>query len=288
MRRLAAMGRTVRLGEFLLGVEGLAILRNLLAGDPETIRARVDEILRMTKALDEPPLSLGIEVRDSELRAGYALWSRTYDSVPNPLIAVEEPVVRSLLREAPPGAALDAAAGTGRHAIWLRERGHRVVALDLTVEMLRQARAKDEALPIAAADLVRLPLRDACIDLAVCSLALSHCEDLAKPVGELSRVVRPGGHIVVSDIHPLALLLGGHALAIAADGSGTLIPDYVHSIQEYLEAFRGAGLEVVRCLEPPYDERAVDAFPGVALSREGFLAAYLGLPGALVWHLERR
>lgn len=213
-----AMGRTVRLGEFVLGVEGLAILRNLLVGDPERIRARVDEILRMTSVLDEPPLSLGMEVRDSELRAGYALWSRTYDSVSNPLIAVEEPVVRSLLREAPPGgAALDAAAGTGRHAIWLRERGHRVVALDLTVEMLRQARAKDEALPVAAADLVRLPLRDACIDLAVCSLALSHCEDLAKPVAELARVVRPGGHIVVSDIHPLALLLGGHALAIAAD-----------------------------------------------------------------------
>ena len=31
--------------------------------------------------------------------------SETYDSVPNPLIAVEEPVVRSLLGEAPSGAA---------------------------------------------------------------------------------------------------------------------------------------------------------------------------------------
>lgn len=242
----------------------------------------MSEIVNITEGLDDSPMSLGMEVRDSDLKAGYALWSGTYDSMPNPLILVEEPVVRSLLREAPPGIALDAAAGTGRHALWLRERGHRVVAMDLSVDMLRRAQTKDAALPVASADLVRIPLRDSCVDLAVCSLALSHCEDLLKPVAELARVVRTGGRLLVSDIHPLALLLGGRAIAIAADGSAALIPDFIHSIQEYLEAFRRADLEVGRCLEPTYDEHAVDALPGANLLREGFLAAYVGLPAALV------
>jgi ubiquinone/menaquinone biosynthesis C-methylase UbiE len=153
--------------------------------------------------------------------------------------------------------------------------------------MLQQARAKDDTLHVATADLVRLPLSDESVDLAVCSLALSHCEDLRTPVAELSRVVRPGGRVVVSDIHPLALLLGGRALAITADGSAALIPDFVHSIQDYLEAFREAELEVIRCLEPTYDQRAVDSFPGASVAPDAFLAAYVGLPAALVWELKQ-
>jgi len=235
----------------------------------------------------EAPWSLGIKARASDLKGGYALWAGSYDSMPNPLIVAEQPVVRSLVEEEPVGRALDAAAGTGRHAVWLHERGHHVVAMDLSAEMLRQARAKDEALPVAVADLARLPLPDGCVDLAVCSLALSHCQDLEKPIAELARVVRPGGCVLISDIHPLALLLGGRALAIASDGSAALIPDFVHPIEDYLIAFRTAGLEIARCVEPPYDEQAVDSLPGASAAREAFLAAYSGLPAALVWKTRR-
>jgi len=71
----------------------------------------------------------------------------------------------------PPGTALDAACGTGRHARYLHARGHRVIGVDASPAMLEVAR---EALPDAdlrLGNLTALPLETASVDLAVCSLA---------------------------------------------------------------------------------------------------------------------
>ena len=53
----------------------------------------------------------------------YDAWSALYDETPNPLIAVEESVVRSLLRTMEFDQVLDAATGTGRYAIHLARAG---------------------------------------------------------------------------------------------------------------------------------------------------------------------
>lgn len=43
---------------------------------------------------------------------GYRVWSRTYDEPGNPLLDVDEPIVRAILSDLPPGDALDAVCGT--------------------------------------------------------------------------------------------------------------------------------------------------------------------------------
>jgi SAM-dependent methyltransferase len=73
-------------------------------------------------------------------------WSQTYDNPGNPLIRLEQPVVWSILDAVAPGAALDAAFGTGRHARRLAELGHHVIGVDASSAMLEKARA---ALPQA-------------------------------------------------------------------------------------------------------------------------------------------
>src|SRR5690606_42106714 len=61
-------------------------------------------------------------------------------------------------------------------------------------------------------------LLDASVDAAVCGLALVHLPDLRPAFAELARVVRPGGRIVVSGVHPFLVALGWQAQFTAADG----------------------------------------------------------------------
>ncbi len=54
---------------------------------------------------------------------GYRNWAATYDLQANQLIDMEQPIVRGILDRLPPGTALDAACGTGRHAAVLAVPG---------------------------------------------------------------------------------------------------------------------------------------------------------------------
>src|SRR6266540_3946743 len=115
--------RHVRLREFLVGVEGLALFRQLVEGDDADAQARIDEVRRIVGTDEEAMYGLGMDIPELNARAGYAKWSETYDEPGNPLITVEEPVVQELVGAAPPGLALDAACGTGRHSRFLAENG---------------------------------------------------------------------------------------------------------------------------------------------------------------------
>jgi len=283
------MPRHVRLREFLVGVEGLALMRHLLEGEDATAAARVDEVRRIVESGDESTYGLGSDIPELDPRAGYARWAATYDRPGNPLISVEEPAVWALLDALPIGRALDAACGTGRHSARLAELGHEVTGVDGSPEMLEIARAQVPTARFLPGDLGALPVEDGEMDAAVCALALGHGDDLVRPVSELARTVRPGGQIVLSDLHPGLSVTGGQALFTAADGSLAFVREHLHLHGDYLDAFAASGLEVVRCVEPRYgpDEADMQAMAAQFIP-EATRAAFTGLPGALIWQLERR
>jgi SAM-dependent methyltransferase len=253
------MTRHVRLREFLVAVEGLALFRHLLEGDDATAEARIDEVRRIVGSTEESTFGLGADVPELDPRAGYARWAATYDRPGNPLISVEQPVVWALLDDLPVGRALEAACGTGRHAAQLVELGHEVTGVDGSPEMLDLARTRVPQARFLEGDLHDLPVEDGEFDLAVCALALGHCDDLHTPVAELTRAVRPGGQVVLSDLHPAMSVAGGQALFETTDGSLAFVREHVHLHGEYLHAFGHSGLDVVRCLEPRFgpDEAAM-------------------------------
>jgi SAM-dependent methyltransferase len=281
---------TINAGHYLLGTEGLALLRTWRTEADGAALERVAEMSRFASSPEEPPLSIRFPLDELDTREGYARWSQSYDGAPNPLIRVEEPVVRAMIDRAPPGDALDAACGTGRHSAYLASRGHRVVGIDGTPEMLEKARARMPGADFRDGDLTRLPLADASFDLAVCSLALTHLPDVAPAVRELARIVRPGGRVVLSDHHPTMLTLGGTAFFFGADGSAGNIQSYHHPHSSYLAAFRTSGLEVVDCVEPRVEPVDLAAISGgmLSLAEAAFQAAWVGVPNALVWELVRR
>src|SRR5690348_13050963 len=67
--------------------------------------------------------------------------------------------------------------------------------------MLERARRRLPDVEFREGTLDRLPLAGGTVDLVVCALALCHLPDLPPAFAEFARVLRPGGHLVVSDAH---------------------------------------------------------------------------------------
>jgi SAM-dependent methyltransferase len=274
------MTRNVSLRELIAGVEGLALLRNLYDGSDEAAAERLAELRGV---LDDPALGAAEPTPEHDAASGYAIWSDSYDEPGNPVIAIEEAVIGELLAGRPAGAALDAACGTGRHASRLVELGHTVSGFDLTPEMLERARANVPDASFEVADLRRLPFADASFQTVVCGLALAHLPELEVAIAELSRVLSPGGQLIISVLHPFQALLGWNAPFSGADGSRGFVREHPHLHADYLTAFASSDLQVTRCVEPTITEAELGAkkraFRHVP---EATAAAYLGLPAVLV------
>ncbi len=283
---VAAMTRHVRDRELLVGVEGLALLRHLYDGPDDAAERRLAEVRRI---LDDDRLLRAAPIREADPRAGYRQWSNTYDEPGNPIVALEQPIVWSLLEGMTPGRALDAACGTGRHTGRLVELGHRALGVDLTPEMLEHARINVPQASFLEGDVSAIPAADEEFDLVVCGLALSHLNDLAGGICELSRVLRPGGELVISVLHPVLAHLGWQAPFADAEGERGFVRERAHGHAEYLKAFREAALEILSCHEPTLavehlraKRRAFGQVP------EATAQAYAGLPGVLVWSARKR
>jgi hypothetical protein len=83
-------------------------------------------------------------------------------------------------------------------------------------------------------------------------------------------------------------LIGGQALFEAADGSMAFVREHVHGYGDYLDAFARAGLEARGCREPRFGPAEAEMQgPAAAFVPEATRAAFVGLPGALVWLLIR-
>lgn len=275
-------------GEYFLGVQGFAVMRWCVL-DPGRARARVQEMRDVLGSWDDKPNSFRIPVKEHDVASGYERWAPNYDG-PNPAIEQEEPFVRPMLDALAPGDALDAACGTGRHAAYLAARGHRVIGVDATEGMLAVARAKLPAADFRAGRLEALPVDDASVDVVTCSLALTHVADLRPVFAEFGRVLRPGGQLITSDMHPMVTLTGGMAGFPNDDGSRDLryVRNITHRISDYVGAMTDAGLKIEECHEPAASEELLGrTFPSYALYPQATLDAMLGLPYLLIWRASK-
>jgi SAM-dependent methyltransferase len=135
----------------------------------------------------------------------------------------QEPEARRIITELdlPPAShGLDVGCGVGLYALWLAEavgRGGGVIALEPEASRVEEARALTAGQP--GADLVEfrvgdgtaLPVPDRSVDWLWCGDVLHHIVDTERALREFTRVVRPGGRIIIKESQLLsALFLPGH------------------------------------------------------------------------------
>jgi SAM-dependent methyltransferase len=281
---------------YLLGVEGIALLRGFTGEfDKDFVEARLAEVRRLLA--DESLAEAAVEVDRVRTVDGYGVWAATYDQPGNAAFDIDTPLVKEIVDALPVGVALDAACGTGRYAEFLAALGHRVIGVDSSPDMLARARERVPHGDFRQGDLHRLPVGESEVDIVTCGLALTHLPDLSPVMAEFARVLRPGGHLVIADMHPETVLRGSIPTLRDPDGRPGRLVSHRHLLGDYLRAALPAGFRLLRCEEPlapaQSGEPATDPGPWdvwpwslAALVPEAARAANAGVPAMVIWHFQ--
>jgi demethylmenaquinone methyltransferase/2-methoxy-6-polyprenyl-1,4-benzoquinol methylase len=163
------------------------------------------------------------------------------------------------LRLGPGSRVADLACGTGDLCRELVAQELVPVGFDLSYGMLANARTD---VPLAQADILRLPVPDASLDGATCGFALRNLVELRAFFDELARVVRPGGRIALLEVAepPNRALRWGHSIyfgkvvpkvggLLSDAGAYQYLPKsvaYLPRPEEMLDDLAGAGFSYVR------------------------------------------
>jgi malonyl-CoA O-methyltransferase len=147
-----------------------------------------------------------------QVRRAFSRASATYGAASALQREVESRLLESLdyLDERVPEVVLDLGCGPASAATAMRQRWPRarVIAMDLALPMLRQAKPRAGWNPLRKpiarinADARALPLADASVDVLFCNLCLQWVEDLAAVFAGFRRVLKPGGLLLCSTFGP--------------------------------------------------------------------------------------
>ena len=103
----------------------------------------------------------------------------------------------ALRRAVPGGLVLDLGCGTGPDLALLAAAGMRPIGLDRSAALLAEAAARLPSTPLVRSDAAALPFAAAAFDGCRIERVLQHVESPAAVLGEVARVVRPGGALAV-------------------------------------------------------------------------------------------
>jgi ubiquinone/menaquinone biosynthesis C-methylase UbiE len=210
---------------------------------------------------------------------GYDTWAATYDSDPNPLIALEQRETLGFIGGVRGQRVLDLGCGTGRYCALLAERGAEVVGIDASDEMLARAREKLSStrhFELRQGMIEQVTFPSDSFDLVLCALTLGHLPGLGSIFGHVSRMLRPGGRMVISDVHPF-WPVSGHDYTEFFDDAGQeyRIAVYPHLMEEYWTLCQQAGLRLQDIREPRIEDWLIERFPSLAEFRHIPLAIVL-------------
>ena len=237
-------------------------------------------------AIDSRGSASEVIPRAVSVAEGYARWAASYDHTPNPLLALEERYLLPLIQNVAGKRVLDLACGTGR---WLERllaadpvMG---VGVDSSPAMLRVAHEKTAIKGrLARADCLRLPLRDAAFDLAICSFALEHIGTFSKLAEECARVLGEPADLYISELHPAAYGAGWRTGF--RDREGALqIESSSHSSGEIVKVFKGAGFELANTLECFVGEPERPLF--AQAGKESYFDKARVVPAIMILHFRR-
>lgn len=181
-----------------------------------------------------------------DVARAYDRWAACYDDDRNTTRDLDAVVVRRAPLRLTGRDVLELGCGTGKNTAWLAREARHVLALDISPGMLEVAR---RSVPAPTVRFVRhdvssaWPLAAGTVDVVIGNLVLEHVQDLAPIFGEAARVLRPGGQLLLCELHPFRQLRGARAhFTDPATGETVHVPAFLHSTGEYVNQGIAAGL----------------------------------------------
>lgn len=200
---------------------------------------------------------LGISVPETDPAEAYDCWAENYDHQPDNLVlALDEKIFDTLIKltgKAHPNI-LDVGCGTGRH--WKRLLAltpAKLVGYDVSAEMLAVLSRKFAGADLHLQSGQFLNEQDGSFDLVVSTLTLAHIPDAKLAIAEWFRVLKLGGHIILTDFHPEALSKGGRRTFLYK-GERVSVKNHIHPLPKVLSSAIAMGLELLHLVERHTDE----------------------------------
>jgi malonyl-CoA O-methyltransferase len=166
--------------------------------------------------------------------AGYALWADTWDATPSPIVALEHRLLLRWIERLHPQRTIDVGCGTGRWTVRFS-----AIGIDASPAMLRVAGQKPGLRGrLAVADATALPIATRSADLALCTLTLGHIQNQAAALKEISRILEPGGALILTDFHPAAAAQGWRR-TFRHDGQVYELENHPYTLDQLREAAPG-------------------------------------------------
>ena len=209
-------------------------------------------------------------------------WAQVYDAQSNPLLMLEERMATPLLPPVMGGNILDVGCGTGRWLTRLEALDpNSLTGIDCSPAMLEKAREKlRTSTALEHGNCSHLQGEDSSHTLVIASFVLSYLRDLQTFARESARILRPGGWMLVSDMHPSTAVERGWTRSFHIDGEKVEIAVHPPSLAEIIEVFQQAGFEVHAHIEPSFgvEERPIFEKSGKLVEYEelhGVAAIYI-------------
>ena len=196
-----------------------------------------------------------------EPRQAYEYWAPSYDSTPNPLLALEERCLSTVMMSLFDKDVVDLGCGTGR---WLQKletvAPRSLTGVDSSRAML--AAAVEKCRPSTrffCADCTRTPLPEHATDFVLASFVLSYIQDLDAFAREVARIARRGATVLISDVHPNARAYGWRRTFQAA-GSLYEIATHTHTLNDVVDGMAQAGCRLEAMSEPCFGQEEAHIF----------------------------
>ena len=214
----------------------------------------------------------------------YDRFSRSYDDHRHDGYhrMIDELELELVRRHGTGGDIFEAGCGTGLLLKEATRVGRSAVGLDLSRGMLNQARARN--LKVVQGSITAVPLPSASFDLVYSMKVLAHVPPIERVIAELSRLVRPGGHLLLEFYNPLSLRylakrLGGPGRIAEGTTESDVFTRYdtLDKARSYLPAgLQVVGVRGVRVLTPT---SKIWKVPGLGPLFERAERAICDLPG---------
>jgi SAM-dependent methyltransferase len=211
---------------------------------------------------------------------GYDLWAESYDTTPNPIVAMDQRVTLDLLQPQAGEHILDAGCGTGRNLGPILDAGASAAGFDFSEGMLAVAARRFPNVPLQRGDLHDRPwpFPDHEFDAVLCALVGEHLRDLDPVFGEMWRVLKPGGRLVFSTYHP-CLAEAGKEANFQLAGVEYRLGAVAHTVGDFREAVERAGFQRISVEEFSGDEDLARAISAAA--------QFVGKPVLVVFTAKR-
>lgn len=215
---------------------------------------------------------------------GFEQWAAIYEQDTNPVVALQERILRAVLPDARAKAVVDIGCGTGRIlSLWSEQEPARLIGVDYSSQMLRRATRTTASL--IAADCCALPLVNSTADFLSCCLTLGYVPDIDLFAAEMTRVVAQDGAVLISELHPESVLRFGWRRGFTQGERSINIEASALPIDEVVAAFGQHGFKTDLFLEVPFETSELPLFE--AAGRRKQFEAFREYPALYILRLRR-